>query len=218
MKTKTISGNKAAIPETTISSPVVSQPTQPQLPLPPSQQQLAFDQLDDGRHVDEPYVTLACISKRFKMGERTIRRNVREYGMPCHMIGKRGIRFLVTEVQRWLDDNDRKRFAANGRAATRAEFQKRIVMIPILDGFDLVDRHESKVASADSGAIAKRATSVDPSLLPKCKPGRKPQSPDTSRSCPAGHHRWRTSKYTRTCADCGRTEERDATNNWVLSI
>lgn len=203
MKHNPTSGKKAALPNTQSSSPCERTRNV-------QQQQLVFDKLTQPplptAAIAEPYVTKATVTAHFGMSLATINRNMRD-GMPFHHVGKRLVRFHITEIQRWLAGNGRDRFLAQGRANTLAEARKRLVVIPILEGLELL--------SATKKTSSPQAAPSQPQGTPKCKPGRKPTHAKTP--CDAGRHRWRTSQYTRTCVDCGRTEERDATNNWVLS-
>jgi excisionase family DNA binding protein len=213
MKSKRTSGNQAARPETTISSPVVSKTTQAQLPLAPSEQQLVFDKITQPplptAAIAEPWVTAATIAKHFGMGLRTLRRYVADQDLPHHSIGRQ-MRFKISEVQAFLDRLHADRFAAVGRENTLAEARKRLVVIPILEGVQMLSETRTPATTKQAPT-----PSAGKGLTPQCKPGRKALKPATVASCVSGHHRWRTSQYTRTCADCGRTEERDATNQWV---
>jgi excisionase family DNA binding protein len=85
---------------------------------------------------DEPWVTMADVCEHFRMSRTTVWRMVGE-GMPVHRLGHR-VRFLVSEVHAWLAKSERKRFAENGRAASLEEARRRIVMIPILEGMEIV--------------------------------------------------------------------------------
>ena len=190
---------------------------------------------------DEQYQTSAYIARRFNMSERSIRRNVRDYGMPAHPIGPRGVRFLVSEVQRWLDTNARKRFAATGRSVTKAELQKRIVMIPLLHGLEIVDKLQLKqddkanLGTAKPSSNTAQGNALRPSAsalnalkgqpngsglasdyMPRCKPGRKRTTPKKL-ACDASHHKWSKGRYARTCTVCGLTQERDPNDQWITS-
>lgn len=207
MKHQKTSGNRAASPETTISSPVVSKSAQQQqqLPLPPTQEQLAFTEPTESALPAvalERWVTAKAVMDHFGMSERTLRSYVADQKMPIHFIGKRQMRFKISEVQAFLDKLGAERFAAIGRGNSLAEARKRLVVIPVVQGVKLVNKDN------------KGPTKSKPLLTPKCKVGRKLKDPKRASVCDREHHRWRTRQYTRTCSACGRTEERDAANNW----
>jgi hypothetical protein len=226
MKFHNTSGKSAASPETTSSSPNPSlcKSAHPELPLAQranvqqplraaSEHQMVFESISQPLNIgtDEPYVTKAYVSRRFQMSYRTIERNVAD-GMPSHPIGKRGVRFIVSEIQRWLDTNARKRFAATGRAAAKAELQRRIAVVPILNGLEIVD------SSARPARTPARQFNPGESnaLLPRCKPGRK-RTALAKLACHANDHKWSKGLHVRSCTVCGITQERDAHNQWVTT-
>jgi predicted DNA-binding transcriptional regulator AlpA len=93
----------------------------------------------DATPLQEPLVTCAKICALFGMSRTTVWRNVTEHGMPKHPIGTGyRIRFVVSEVQSWLEKNQRVRFAKNGKEAVLEKVRKRIVLIPILNGIEIV--------------------------------------------------------------------------------
>ena len=171
--------------------------------------------LSHGNDPDEPYVTKMYVARRFKMSYSTIERNMAD-GMPWHPIGKRGVRFIVSEIQRWLDTNARKRFAATGRAITKAELQRRIVMIPLLDGLEIVDKLQLKQDDKAKSPPNKERDKSQSSFMPRCKRGRKRTTPEKV-ACDDRRHKWSKGRYTRTCAVCGITQERDPNDQWIAA-
>src|SRR5687768_12196338 len=65
----------------------------------------------------ERYVTVADVRKHFGMSRTTVWRSIDE-GMPVLCLGRNLRRFRISEVQKWLEENGRERFARNGRRAT----------------------------------------------------------------------------------------------------
>lgn len=209
MKFHTTSGNQAASPETTSSSPSES-PTVPSPEKNPSNGSL-FDQMLlhlPTAPVPEPFVNKSQLAIHYGVCERTIERWVAA-DMPRYYIGKREMRFRLSEVQLWLQQNHITRFAAHGIATTMAEVQRRIINIPILNGLEILQ----VPTDTTSRPNPPKPNGVQV-MTPRCKPGRKSKTPGKV-ACDGNHHKWKTTRYTRTCAVCGVTEERDAKNNWV---
>ena len=223
MKTKYISGNQAASITRKPSSPLRKDQ---QLELPSTQGEAGpsngsvFDQIlgeTPTAPVHEPLLKKRQLAKHYGVCDRTIERWVTA-DMPRHYVGKRQMRFRLSEVQVWLQQNHIHRFAAHGIAMTVAEVKRRIINIPILNGLELVPHPVDAKRTGRTVLPLPRGEGrgegqTGTSATPRCKPGRKPtRSPDVS--CADNGHQWRTSRYTRTCAMCGRTEERDPCNRW----
>ncbi len=206
---------------------------------------MVFDQMlppPPSRPVAEPFVNKAELAAHYRVCTRTIERWVAA-DMPRYYIGKREMRFRLSEVQLWLLQNHINRFAAQGIATTMSEVQRRVVHIPILNGPEILNAvppsplgcgdtgggakgryganevsrgqkaptrvGEGQTSTTPKSKIVKRKSEIrKPVLTPRCKPGRKPKHSPESR-CHEHGHKWRTSRYTRTCARCGLTEERN---------
>jgi hypothetical protein len=229
MKKKPISGNQAAQPNTQSSSPCEITPINQKKGKPPVQ--MVFDQmLPDwpGTPVPEPLMTKGEVAEHYRVCIRTVERWVAA-DMPRHYVGKREMRFRLSEVQLWLQENRIDRFASQGIATTMAEVRRRVVNIPILNGLKILEKSPTEKESGsmahgnavrpDTARISALKEQPSNVLKPKCKAGRKSVKPERSPAnpCPPKEHKWKTSRYTRTCAVCGTTQERDPDDNWVES-
>ena len=78
----------------------------------------------------EPWVTLRDVTSHFGMSRTTVWRNIYEHQMPCHPLGAHRLRFVISEIQQWLECTGRKRFAGIGRASTLAALKQAIAANP----------------------------------------------------------------------------------------
>jgi hypothetical protein len=163
--------------------------------------------------VHEPLLKKRQLAKHYGVCDRTIERWVTA-DMPRHYVGKRQMRFRLSEVQVWLQQNHIDRFAAHGIAMTAAEVKRRIINIPILNGLEILQMATplNEPAQGSETLALKRQHNAS-IVTPRCKPGRKRKSPPVV-PCQNNGHKWRTSRYTRTCVVCGCIEERDSCNRW----
>ncbi|HMJ64772.1 MAG TPA: helix-turn-helix domain-containing protein [Candidatus Binatia bacterium] len=172
----------------------------------------------------ETWVTAKTVLAHFGMSERTLRHYVNDLKMPHHRIGIRQMRFKFSEVQAFLEQLHANRFAATGRANALREARKRLVLIPILNGLEILAHPLTPNGStnlARGNALGPNATNSfalkgqsNPVLSPKCKPGRKPKTSD-ARTC---KHKFITRLHTRTCSRCGLTQHKDSSiGNWIES-
>ena len=72
------------------------------------------------------------VTRHFGMSRTTIWRNIYDHQMPCHRLRTHRLRFVISEIQEWLDRTGRTRFAAIGRASTLAALQRSIATNPVL--------------------------------------------------------------------------------------
>lgn len=87
---------------------------------------------------DEGYVKAAYLRTHFGMSRATVWRSIAE-GMPVTHMGRRLLRFKISEVQRWLEENGRERLARNGTRATVEALRKWIAANPVLRGIEVVE-------------------------------------------------------------------------------
>jgi hypothetical protein len=126
MKFHNTSGNKAASPETTSSSPSKSPLTTntgPQTELPSAHpavlsdgsHQLQFTYVTSPVIPIEPLVTKRTVCEHYHMGLRTLDYAI-TLGLPVVPVG-RNVRFKFSQVQPWLEKNGYRRLAKEGRKA-----------------------------------------------------------------------------------------------------
>lgn len=80
----------------------------------------------------EPWVTARDITRHFGMSRTTIWRNINDDQMPCHPLGTHRLRFVLSEIQHWLERTGRRRFAAIGRESALAAVKQTISANPRL--------------------------------------------------------------------------------------
>ena len=84
-------------------------------------------EIEDSRPVPlEPWVTLRTVTRHFGMSRTTVWRNINDHGMPWRPLGAHRVRFVLSEIQEWLERTGRKRFAAIGRASALAALKRKI--------------------------------------------------------------------------------------------
>ena len=113
MKNKSISGNKAAPPNTQPSSPCekANTPTVPSLPGHRSGQ-LEFSYVNSPPVPIEPLLTKKTLAEHYGLSIRTINYAL-TLGLPKVQLGAQ-VRFRMSEVQPWFEKNGSRRFAAEG--------------------------------------------------------------------------------------------------------
>jgi len=195
-----------------VAAPILSGPSSTELDIADLQLEMPL----------ETWVTAKAVLAHFGMSERTLRHYVNDLQMPHHRIGIRQMRFKLSEVQAFLEQLHAKRFAAAGRARALREARKRLVLIPILNGLEILaepstSKKSAKLAqgnvlgpnAASSCALKGQPNGV---LAPRCKPGRKPKTSEAT-TC---EHKFVTRLHTRTCCVCGLTQHKHvATGNWL---
>ena len=201
-------------------------------PLTSTQPEIANPQLEMPL---ETWVTAKAVLAHFGMSERTLRHYVKDLKMPHHRIGIRQMRFKLSEVQAFLEQLHANRFAATGRANALREARKRLVLIPILNGLQIlahpsIPKESTNLArgtvtlkgsdkTAQGNALGHNPSRTfalkgqpKPVLAPRCKPGRKPKTSDAT-TC---KHKFVTRLHIRTCTVCGLTHHKNAaTGNWL---
>jgi predicted DNA-binding transcriptional regulator AlpA len=105
MKNQTISGNRAASP-------------------------LQEQSIPSSLSLSEPWVTLRDVTRHFGMSRTTVWRNIYDHQMPCQPLRGHRLRFVISEIQQWLERTGRTRFAAIGRASTLAALKQAIAANP----------------------------------------------------------------------------------------
>jgi predicted DNA-binding transcriptional regulator AlpA len=80
----------------------------------------------------EPWVTLRDVTRHFGMSRTTIWRNINDHQMPFHPLGTHRLRFVISEIQQWLERTGRRRFASIGRTSTLAALKQTISANPRL--------------------------------------------------------------------------------------
>src|SRR5687767_15709731 len=78
----------------------------------------------------EPWVTLHDVTGHFGMSRTTIWRNINEHQMPFHPLGTHRLRFVISEIQQWLERTGRTRFAAIGHESMLAALKQTISANP----------------------------------------------------------------------------------------
>jgi len=79
----------------------------------------------------EPWVTMRDVTRHFRMSRTTIWRNIYDHQMPYHRLRTHRLRFVISEIQEWLERTGRTRFAAIGRASTLAALKQAIAAAPV---------------------------------------------------------------------------------------
>ena len=79
----------------------------------------------------EPWVTMRDVMRHFGMSRTTVWRSIYDHQMPCHRLRTHRLRFVISEIQEWLERTGRARFAAIGRASTLAALQQAVAADPV---------------------------------------------------------------------------------------
>jgi predicted DNA-binding transcriptional regulator AlpA len=79
----------------------------------------------------EAWVKMRDVTRHFGMSRTTIWRNITEHQMPHHPLGTHRLRFVLSEIQEWLERTGRNRFARIGRASALAAINQTIAANPV---------------------------------------------------------------------------------------
>lgn len=93
--------------------------------------------LASGKWSWEPFVKVSYLREHFGMSRTTVWRAVKQ-GMPVLRKGRTLRRYRISDVQRWLEENGRERFADNGRTSTVRDLRALIDRDPTMEGIDVV--------------------------------------------------------------------------------